>query len=285
MFPAGGPWHNILPGNDWHSALSMALPFMEQQAVYDMMNFRIDPTAGQNTTASFYYVNSFQCPSDNTLRMFNQPWAPTSYRVNISRVPAVIGSWHALNAGAGPYPGGIFEYVLADWPAAKLIRLADILDGTTNTAIASESLKGYGHVNGGLVNKPPHRAHIFKGGSSVTSGWWASNEGITRCLASPTLATWGHAGNSGLFYSRGLAEYTMYTHAATPNQKNCGTLSVDGNEGEWEVGIEINAMSNHTGGVNMAFVDGTVRFIGDNVSLDVYRALGGRDDGQSTGGL
>jgi len=39
--------------------------------------------------------------------------------------------------------------------------------------------------------------------------------------------------------------------------------------------------SQHTGGVNLVRADGSVSFVGDNVTQDVWWALGARDDGRA----
>ena len=40
------------------------------------------------------------------------------------------------------------------------------------------------------------------------------------------------------------------------------------------------ASSNHPGGVNMAFLDGSVKFIKDSVNLGTYAALGTKAGGE-----
>jgi prepilin-type processing-associated H-X9-DG protein len=39
-------------------------------------------------------------------------------------------------------------------------------------------------------------------------------------------------------------------------------------------------MSSHTGGCNFLFMDGTVRFLTDNIDMKTYRALGSRNGGE-----
>ena len=42
------------------------------------------------------------------------------------------------------------------------------------------------------------------------------------------------------------------------------------------------ASSNHQGGVNVAMVDGSVQFVSDDVSEEIWWAIGSRDDGLAT---
>ena len=44
--------------------------------------------------------------------------------------------------------------------------------------------------------------------------------------------------------------------------------------------ILLSANSNHPGGVNVTFTDGSVRFIKDSISLVTWQALGTRNGGE-----
>ena len=71
---------------------------------------------------------------------------------------------------------------------------------------------------------------------------------------------------------------TLYNHFYTPNQPgkwDCGNAS--GNKGLTA------ARSNHTGGVNVLFADGSVHFVRDSVALATWRALATRDGGEVPG--
>jgi prepilin-type processing-associated H-X9-DG protein len=66
-----------------------------------------------------------------------------------------------------------------------------------------------------------------------------------------------------------------YHHVSTPNKKSCFT------DGDWEHNGMHTTSSYHPGGVNMAFCDGSVRFVADNIDGPTYRALGTRSGGES----
>lgn len=64
--------------------------------------------------------------------------------------------------------------------------------------------------------------------------------------------------------------------ANNPNRLNCTQNQADGNT--WAA-----ARSRHTGGVNSAFADGSVKFVRDSVDLAVWRGLGTKGGGEPVG--
>ena len=58
-----------------------------------------------------------------------------------------------------------------------------------------------------------------------------------------------------------------YQHATLPNTKSCYA-------GGWGYDGLIAASSNHSGGVNVLMLDGTVRFVKSSISYATYYAIG-----------
>ena len=95
-----------------------------------------------------------------------------------------------------------------------------------------------------------------------------------------TFSTQGFA-----WASSGTGEGGGYSHVQTPNLRNCWGSNQDtvspnaacGNGYQW--GNLLTAKSNHPGGVNMLFLDGSVKFIKNSVNIGTYartRHQGGR---------
>ena len=72
-----------------------------------------------------------------------------------------------------------------------------------------------------------------------------------------------------------------YSHVMTPNSISCtGTTTATSytNNPLWGgVGAAITATSNHPGGVNVTFCDGSVKFIKDSIDLSTWWSLGTRN--------
>src|SRR3954453_11660663 len=62
-FPMGSSRANGATWNNW-SAQGLMLPYMEQQAIYNAINFNWEVTQSVNTTAAYTTISSFLCPSD-----------------------------------------------------------------------------------------------------------------------------------------------------------------------------------------------------------------------------
>ena len=71
---------------------------------------------------------------------------------------------------------------------------------------------------------------------------------------------------------------TTYNHVSTPNTTTCAGSPFPGNMAN--MAMVVPPSSGHVAGVNVAFGDGSVRYIRDTVSLAAWRAMGTRDGGE-----
>ena len=105
-----------------YSALTMILPFTEQDAVYDGINFNVAWTDGANTTMRRTRITAFLCPSD---REWGGADAGNNYVVSAGSHYQVWGNASTLN---GPFKRDLET------------RMRDITDGTSNTIFIGEQL-------------------------------------------------------------------------------------------------------------------------------------------------
>jgi hypothetical protein len=147
--------------------------------------------------------------------------------------------------------------------------IRDCTDGTSNTLIVGEISGFIYDTAGGQHDRRP--GHWF--------GWHIGGLGEF----SP--------GNAGLWGEIG-PHYSTVTVRYAPNSRvtitggvwsllgcgsDSGTLSTDANA------ANVPLSSFHTGGVQVAMADGTVRFISDNISMNTLTLLAVRDDSQPVG--
>jgi prepilin-type processing-associated H-X9-DG protein len=151
--------------------------------------------------------------------------------------------------------------------------LNQIKDGTAHTALYSEYIKASAS---GDFNPQRPKQNLYT---------WISNNGPQDLITGPQVASdacEANFGDSGRTFQRGCSwawgfwtTSDSYHHVSTPNKKSCWF-----NAGDWEHNGFVTASSDHPGGVNMLFCDGTVRNISDNIDANIYRAIGTRDSGE-----
>ncbi len=72
-----------------------------------------------------------------------------------------------------------------------------------------------------------------------------------------------------------------FNHIQTPNRHSC--QNGDTSDSRSGIYAAITASSQHSGGVNLAMADGSVRFISDSIDRNVWRAIGTRNGNESVG--
>ncbi len=132
------------PGWDYATswgALSHALPFVEQDNIFKLIDFTKPISDPANAAVLPLVVNTFLCPSDVPNPMPSLG-AATNYMGNAGNIPVFVIA-NGLNL-TGPQPNGIF------YSQSNNITIASITDGASNTAMLSERMLGDGNM--GLVS-------------------------------------------------------------------------------------------------------------------------------------
>jgi prepilin-type N-terminal cleavage/methylation domain-containing protein/prepilin-type processing-associated H-X9-DG protein len=145
-------------------------------------------------------------------------------------------------------------------------RIADITDGTSNTAMFNEVRAGISPLDSRGVWALGHP------GSSLTEAGRNYNPTPNNTLDSPDGQTYGdELQNCWKFWSYGLgANQAMGCFPADPNSRVTQ-------------GDQMNsamARSQHTGGVNCAFCDGSVHFIKNSIDQYTWCILQSKNDGR-----
>jgi len=274
--------HNAFPpGTNNHCFASWAvyiLPYLEQQSMYDRLDLNTrfydvtNPAPGPlpNVDALKDFAPSvYTCPSSPLPKLIcpedlnSINWGK---RILAGNYVAIMGACNGPNSATEPGSGLTSSRVVDRRPAASIqynqggilatngvifhmskTRVADILDGTSNTMLVGEQ-SDWGVDPGidpsGTVRKPHDIRQTFR------AGLWAGSqlEGMSAVTVRYQINT-----KSRVNFSDGIARYG------------------------WNTPIQ----SAHSGGAFMVRCDGGVSFLTSAMPFDVLKYLCARDDGQA----
>jgi len=288
--PAYSPTNMALPGWGWNESWATALlPNLEQTPMYNCYNFHADGLNPINTTVGYNLIASLICPSDNIKVRPYSPWAPVSYRGNHGG-PGVMQNWTGTIVENGTSNPASWWGAAGD-PNMAFFGFEGVSDGSSNTALFSERLIGINTSTGAVVTSSGPYAKrglyvVNYPGAYNTQSASIALQGLQACKAVPNnTPDNGYTSMNGGFwhanYPWGI-EMSLYNHFNTPNGLSCVSPSdTAGGSNIWggTTGM-ITPNSNHPGGVNVAFTDGSVKFIKDSVGPQAWWAIGTRNQGE-----
>ena len=190
------------------------LAFMEQNVVFQSLNFSLSSYDPANATGAATGISAFLCPTDanyqiptgQVLNGFG--WGGVNYRANEG---TSVAMWYGADDSAGVNtailaPNGLYS-------SDQAIRLADITDGTSNTAAFSE------HVIGDFSNSiSTPLSDTFAPGTHPMN----SDDAYQMCLATNVLdLTRQGYSNVGSPWVYGYHSTTSYWHSGPPNSPSC----------------------------------------------------------------
>lgn len=264
-----GPWPL-----SWAVAL---MPFMEQSQLFNAANYSFGAQDGPNSTLSYNRVNSLICPSESMAigPIFTRSWC--NYAANFGG-PAALASWSGPIVPMGDSNQGACFCVLQ---GRGTFGMEAITDGTSNTCAMSERLaSNNGYATPG---SPNGKRAAFQASVSTTTpgaGGAVALMFVQACMGLPAGTVASDNVYSGSVWSgshSGTLRFNSYSHVLTPNNITC----IDqGGSPVGDYSDAITATSNHSGGVNAGFCDGSVHFIKDSVNVQTWWALGSRGNGE-----
>ncbi|TVP95899.1 MAG: DUF1559 domain-containing protein [Planctomycetaceae bacterium] len=245
------------------------LPYLEQGPLYDRVD--LSTAWDHQSVLSELKVPTYSCTSDpnaDTPRDVSpklaSPLYPTTYAFN-------FGTWLIYDPVTGRMGDGVFG------PNSR-IGFRDVLDGTSNTLLASEvkAYQPYGR------NEPPQTVSIPP----------PSLDGVIATL--PSGFAWCRP-NGHTEWPDGRVHHQGFTTTAGPNgrvtlgtQSNLCPINADIDYTSQQEGTSstaatyavITSRSYHPAVVNAAMVDGSVRTVSDSIDLRIWRAQGTRAGGE-----
>ena len=235
-----------------------------------------------------------QCPSES-IRVPTNAWGWKSYVANVGG-PACIdvfnGALVPMRSDPGNYPGNSTIDAIPSMNCSPT-GVEGFTDGTSNTAMFSETLLGTGKAANSITIASTNRKSVYLFPSGLNIGYNLGATGNTQALQfvntckglpGTTAGYGGLAPANGNFWVTGhvgsTLMYDAYNHWLAPNAAGCYN-SADGNTGGWGNPLDgCPPSSNHTGGVNVAFADGSVKFVKDTIAIPTWWALGSRNGGE-----
>jgi prepilin-type N-terminal cleavage/methylation domain-containing protein len=250
VFPPAGVWMlNTVTSSAHWSLQARLLPYLDQANMTNMINFdyayKGAPAGVQNEAVSQTRVAVFLCPSEPYSQQKDSGRWPICYGANMGR----FFVWNPTN---GQFGTGAFG------PNSRT-STRDFTDGTSNTLMFAE-VRSY---------------QPYKFETSMTSESSLPSDLNTTTIDSTSHNEWceGRVLQEGFTTLMGPNSHA--TDFATVKEMKDDATSLT-------YGI-ITSRSVHTGIVNVALMDGSVRSISSNINVPTWQNLGARADGQLLG--
>jgi prepilin-type N-terminal cleavage/methylation domain-containing protein/prepilin-type processing-associated H-X9-DG protein len=256
----------------WWGWTSAILPGLEQQPLFDGINFASSASAPSNSTVCVTMLPCYLCPSDASAyapRLV--PWADASYTRSVVAAPlnyAACSGDTKTGTSFDRYSGdptsldgpkwagwpwavnlgckGTFRGVFGDCSNARVVRLAEVTDGSSSTFLAGEQVISMHAYAAWPIN-------TWTYGSTVIPLNWSTHLHDGEAEVDGTICQFGSA------YEEGPHCYFNWSYA-------------------------IGFRSRHPGGAEFAMADGSVRFVKQSIDHRTYNALGTRAAGELISG-
>jgi prepilin-type N-terminal cleavage/methylation domain-containing protein/prepilin-type processing-associated H-X9-DG protein len=246
------------------------MSFLEQGSTYASLNFNLGYNYSAQNTAFDTRIACYICPSDTTAQQYDVTqnfiqYVQTSYAPVRGATENIRAFWgtaltqpNADRCGAIDSEGVFGESIV--------YKIADILDGTSNTLAVGETSR---FAADGSVFSVQNIGNVIASWAGPGVPGWTNDVRITggaftvpKINAKPNTRTANTAVNDcgGPF---AVPQYGNPIGWAAPGSP-CVNL------GQWGF------RSNHPGGANFLFCDGSVKFLKETLNPAVFQALGSR---------
>ena len=269
---AQGSFPPVRPGNPAADAgwghLVCLLPLLGQPVLYEKIDYTKPVSDPVNIGVALTPMPVLRCPSDvNRMTNPGDPLALAGYAKNNYRGNGGNNTG-GLAADGTENNNGVFV-------AGKRVGISQIFDGAGSTALYSEGVLGDGNNNQ----------------ISVPGDWFAISPASSSCdavLAAAKSVTPSPGANAQFSYAGNTfvsGDYTAsrYNHVLPPNAMSVVVVGPNG-----DLAMAINsgvqattASSRHPGGVNLVLVDGSTRFISNDISSQIWQGLGSIAGGET----
>ncbi len=252
--------HHVFPpakkGCCWGTWLIFALPYLEQQPLYNAWNSQGNNSPGypagydydlryfgsSNRTVTSTQIDTYLCPSDQTNAPLTETmngikYACTSqnYAVNFGNTVQDQVDFQGIRFGGAPFVdiGSPYHGLSTSEPGQRPVGFASLTDGSSTTLLVSEVIVGQGR---------DLRGFSWWGDAAAFETFLGPNSSFPDVLFSP-------------YYCLNQAPNPPCTTSTTALPDNYG------------------ARSRHITGVNASMADGSVHYIRNTIQIQTWRAL------------
>jgi prepilin-type N-terminal cleavage/methylation domain-containing protein len=234
-------------GTNW---LVYILPYIEQQALYDLYRFDLPYSSTENANnVGAQILEVLYCPSGPDAKRYTDPNGGAVNGKPSTHYYGVMGPAREANPSVVNIAGVNYNYTVGDptsnqsWSAHgmlthyretsgsmstfRVITFADVLDGTSNTLMLGEISR---FVPVTVPATPQHYRIWIRGNSGGSAA--------TKCVRNPINSTFYNGSNNF---------------------------------------NKISFMSHHPGGANFAIGDASVRFIAEGIDMGIYTGISSMD--------
>ena len=301
------------PPSQNYSQYVRLLPYIEQQTAYNAWNhcygarwggpsypygntqytagaFSINASTGAygapQYTVLATVIQSLLCPSDPNTGGTGQVVVGGNNKIlGACNYPSNSGMNRHIhndngNAGNGDWVMNGPGYILSTWDQAMTFRQVSInsfTDGTSTTAIFSEWVKGQTTSANGSYGKNGLGEVYYLPGKLSSAAFPFDLQFAQSCAqtqANNNNQAWHWKGEYWAFGGT-----MIYSHTNLPNRYAC---QYSDQNNDWRATITmVNASSMHPGGVNVLFMDGSVRFVKSSVGYQAWYAIATPADGET----
>jgi prepilin-type N-terminal cleavage/methylation domain-containing protein/prepilin-type processing-associated H-X9-DG protein len=261
-----------------HSAFTFMLPFFEGNAQYNAVNFSLVANNIANMTGTFNKINSLICPSDLVASPIPDVhnaavYAQCSYGMSRGTQENIYTNWaqtswpdpsqpnpNQCNAALG---NGMFG-------AEAVVKIGSVTDGTSNTTFFGEMSR--------FKNEPADPFNFYTFTAAFIGSDFTGPNGLNANEIMPQTGAFTYPRIGSPNDLTGMNASKVWgvcgTKAGIPTDWLINCPQALTTLGEWAF------RSNHPGGVNFAFADGSVKFIKASIGDQAYQSLGTRAGGE-----